>query len=195
VVWVVTQVAPLQQPEQEVVLQAHCPLVQAWPLAQATQAAPPVPQVAAAEVWHCPLLSQQPLGHEAASHTHLPWALHSWWVAQAAHEPPLAPQVVFDAVTQVPFEQHPLQLVPPQLQAPPLQAWPEEHAPQAFPPEPQALVDCADVATQLPPVSQQPFGHEAGVQTQVPEVPQVCPLWQLPHAAPAAPQVPLAWLA
>jgi len=191
----VTQVVPLQQPVQDVVLQAHCPLLQAWPVAQAMQAAPPVPQVAEAEVWHWPLLSQQPFGHDAASQTHLPCALHSWWVAHAAHEPPLAPQAVLDAVTQAPFEQHPLQLAPPQVQAPLLHAWPDEQAPQAFPPEPQALVDCADEATQVPFASQQPFGQEAGVQTQVPEVPQVCPLAQLPHAAPAAPQLPAAWLA
>ncbi len=186
-----TQVVPLQQPpEQEVVLQTHCPLVHAWPVAQPLQAAPPVPQVAVAEVWHCPFESQQPFGQEAASHTQVPWVLHSWWVAQAVHEPPLAPQVVFEAVTQAPFEQQPLQLVPPQLHAPLLQAWPDEQVPHDFPPEPQAPVDCAEAATQWPVVSQQPFGQEVGLQTQVPEDPQVCPLAQLPQAAPAAPQLP-----
>jgi hypothetical protein len=107
----------------------------------------------------------------------------------------LAPQVALEAVTQAPFEQQPLQLVPPQLQAPLLQACPDEQVPQAFPAEPQVLVDCAEVATQLPLASQQPFGQEEGVQTQVPEVPQLCPLAQPPQAAPAAPQVPVAWLA
>jgi hypothetical protein len=46
-------------------------------LAQTAQAAPPVPQVAAAEVWHWPLLSQQPFGHDAASQTHTPAALQA----------------------------------------------------------------------------------------------------------------------
>jgi hypothetical protein len=77
-----------------------------------------VPQVGAAEVWHCPLLSQHPFGHDAASHTQVPWALHSWCAAQGAQVPPLAPQALVEAVTQAPLEQHPLQLAPPQLQAP-----------------------------------------------------------------------------
>jgi hypothetical protein len=154
-----------------------------------------VPQVAAAEVWHWPLLSQQPFGHEAASQTQLPWPLHSWWAPQGAQVPPLAPQAVVEAVTQAPFEQQPLQLAPPQLQAPLLHVWPEPQVPQALPPEPQAAVDCPDEATQLPPESQHPFGHDAVVQVQTPALPQAWPLAQERHEAPAAPQVPAAWLA
>ena len=154
-----------------------------------------MPQAAAAEVWHWPLLSQQPLGQEAASQTQVPWALHSWWAAHAAQVPPLAPQAVVEAVTQLPFEQQPLQLAPPQLQAPLLHVWPEPQVPQALPPEPQAAVDCPDEATQLPPGSQQPFGQEAVVQVQTPALPQAWPVAQAWHEAPAAPQLPAAWLA
>jgi hypothetical protein len=154
-----------------------------------------VPQVGVAEVWHCPLLSQQPFGQEAASQTQVPWALHSWCAAHGAQVPPLAPQAVVDAVTQAPLEQQPLQLAPPQLQAPLSHVWPEPHVPQALPPEPQAPVDCADEATQLPPESQHPFGHDAVVQLQTPALPHACPVAQGRQEAPAAPQVPAAWLA
>jgi len=41
-----TQVAPLQHPfAHDEALQRQAPFVQAWPVAQAVQAAPPVPQV------------------------------------------------------------------------------------------------------------------------------------------------------
>jgi hypothetical protein len=103
--------------------------------------------------------------------------------------PPLAPQLVFEGVvTQAPFEQQPVQLPPPQLQAPLLQAWPEPQVPQAAPLVPQAPVLCAEGATHLPVVSQQPFGHEAGVQVQAPAVLQACPFAHEPHDAPAVPQ-------
>jgi hypothetical protein len=66
---------------------------------QATQAAPAVPQVPLLEVSHWPLALQHPFGHEAASHTHWPCALHCCCAPHAAHMPPLAPHAVFDAVT------------------------------------------------------------------------------------------------
>lgn len=164
-----TQVVPLQQPPpQEPALQTHCPPLQAWPVPQATQAAPLVPQVVAPEVWHLPLESQQPLGQELASQTHCPWALHSCWLPQVAQVAPLAPQVVFDDVTQAPFEQQPPQLAPPQLQAPAVQLCPEPQAPQAAPFDPQVALFCAAVATHLPVASQQPPGHDAAVQPQTP---------------------------
>jgi len=163
-------------------------------VAQATQAAPPVPQVVVPDVWHWPFLSQQPFGHEAASQTHCPCALHSCWLPQGVHAPPLAPQAVFEAVTQAPFEQQPVQLAPPQLQAPPLHACPDAQVPQAAPFEPQALVFCAAVSTHLPVASQQPPAHEAGVQVQTPAALQAWPLAQGAQVAPPVPQPGVDWL-
>jgi hypothetical protein len=139
-------------------------------------------------------LSQQPPGQEAASQTHCPWALHSCWLPQGAQVPPLAPQAVFEAVTQAPFEQQPAQLAPPQLQAPPLHACPAAQVPQAAPFEPQALVVCAELRTHLPVASQQPPEQEAGVQPQMPAALQAWPLAQGAQAAPLAPQPGVDWL-
>jgi hypothetical protein len=191
-----TQVVPLQQPPlQEVALHTQDPVdAQACPAAQATQAAPPVPQVVVPDVWHWPFLSQQPLGHEAASQTHCPCALHSCWLPQAVHAPPLAPQAVFEAVTQAPFEQQPVQLAPPQLQAPPLHACPDAQPPQAAPFEPQAPLFCAAVRTHLPVASQQPPPHDAGVQPQTPAALQAWPLAQGAQVAPPVPQPGVDWL-
>jgi len=192
---VVTQVVPLQQPPpHEPSLQTHWPLLQAWPLAQPTQAAPPVPQVVVPEVWHWPFLSQQPLGQELASQTHCPCALHDCWLPQGVQVPPLSPQFVFEEVTQAPFEQQPAQLEPPQLQAPPLHACPDAQVPQAAPFDPQALVFCAEVATQLPVESQQPPGQDDGVQPQAPVAPQAWPLAQGAQLAPLVPQLVIDWL-
>jgi hypothetical protein len=113
-------------------------------------------------------LSQQPLGQELASQTHCPCALHSCWLPQVVQVAPLAPQVVFDEVTQAPFEQQPPQLPPPQLQAPALQLCPEPQVPQAAPFEPQVVLFCAEVATHLPVASQQPPEQDDGVQAQTP---------------------------
>ena len=43
----------------------------AWAAGQATQPAPPMPQVAVDRTWHAPP-EQQPFGHDTASHTQLP---------------------------------------------------------------------------------------------------------------------------
>jgi hypothetical protein len=59
--------------------------------------------------------------------------------------------------------------------------------PQALPAEPHAVVDCADSATQRPCESQQPLGHDVGLQTHLPVASQV---WPAAHAAQAAPAVP-----
>ncbi len=68
-----TQLAPLQQPlAQEPAVHVHAPALHVCPDAQTAHAAPPVPQVALPEVWHWPLESQHPDGHDLASHTHLP---------------------------------------------------------------------------------------------------------------------------
>ena len=134
-------------------------------------AAPLVPQVAVAEVRHWPVESQQPFGHEAALQTQAPCALQAWFAAHATHCPPFAPHMAADVVTHWPLAQQPAQLMLPQLQPPLLHVCPEAQVPQALPPEPQAVVDCAPIATHRPCESQHPFGHDVGLQTQVPAGP------------------------
>jgi hypothetical protein len=57
----------------ELASQTHAPsALHSLPLAHGVQAAPPTPQVALVDVWHCPLVSQHPLGHEVALHEHFP---------------------------------------------------------------------------------------------------------------------------
>jgi hypothetical protein len=89
-----THVPPLQQPVgQEVASHTHAPAaLHDWLVAQALHAAPPTPQVALADVWQAPLLSQHPLGQDVASQTQLPCAPHSWFAPQAVQAPPFAPQ-------------------------------------------------------------------------------------------------------
>ena len=98
-------------------LQAHWPLVQPdrlrrlrRPAARAAGGGPP-----RSGTW--PLCHSSRSGTSRVADT-CPWALHSCWAAAGVQVAPLAPQVVFEAVTQDPFEQQPLQLEPPQLQAP-----------------------------------------------------------------------------
>jgi len=178
-----------QQPlGHEAALQTQAPLLHAWPVAHALQAAPPVPQVPVPEVRHWPLESQQPLGHEAALQTHAPCALQAWLAAHATHWPPFAPHMLAEAVMHWPLAQQPAQLMLPQLHPPLLQVCPEAQVPQALPPEPHAAVDCADCATHRPCESQQPFGHDVGLQTQVPAGPHAWPVAHAAHAAPAVPQ-------
>jgi hypothetical protein len=105
-----------------------------------------------------------------------------------AQVPPFAPQLSCPDVRQAPFEQQPPQPIPPQLQAPLVQAWPDPHIPQAAPFDPQTLVFCAEVATHLPVVSQQPPEHDDSVQAQTPPAPQAWPLAQGPQLAPPVPQ-------
>jgi hypothetical protein len=82
-----------QQPfGQLVASHSHTPATQAWPLAQATQAAPSTPHVATALGWQLPLASQQPLGQLAASHSHTP-ATQAWPPAQATQAAPSTPHV------------------------------------------------------------------------------------------------------
>ena len=52
-----------------------------------------------------------------------------------------------------------------------LHAWPAAQAPHAWPPEPQALVDCPDASVQVPFASQQPPGHEDAVHSHAPDAP------------------------
>jgi len=180
---------------QEDALQTQAPFEHAWPVAHAVQAAPPVPQVWTPESWQTPFLSQQPFGHDAASQTHAPCALHDCFAAHGTHAAPFAPHAVGDAVVHWPFAQQPAQLMLPQLQAPAAQVWPDAHMPHDLPPEPQTVVDCADCATQCPVESQQPFGQEAGVQTQVPDGPHACPEAHDPQPAPAVPHAFVDWAA
>jgi len=183
---------PLGQDE---LLQTQAPFEHALPVAHAVQAAPPVPQVWTPESWQTPFLSQQPFGHDAASQTHAPCALHDCFAAHGTHAAPFAPHAVGDAVVHWPFAQQPAQLMLPQLQAPAAQVWPDAHMPHDLPPEPQTVVDCADCATQCPVESQQPFGQEAGVQTQVPDGPHACPEAHDPQPAPAVPHAFVDWAA
>jgi hypothetical protein len=71
----------LQEPEAQCSPDGHwpptpheqAPEAHVVPLAeQLTHAAPPVPQVPSALVWHCPVLEQQPLAHDEALQTHTP---------------------------------------------------------------------------------------------------------------------------
>jgi hypothetical protein len=93
---VVMQLFPLQQPwPHELESHLHAPLTHSWPVAQIAHATPPVPHVPFPEAWQRPLLSQQPLGHEVASQTHLPAPLHRCPWAQAPHAAPPVPHAAW----------------------------------------------------------------------------------------------------
>ena len=89
---------------------------------------------------------QQPLGHEAASHMHCPFAvLHVWPDPHAAHAAPPAPHEVADSEaygSQFPPLQQPAHVPLPQVHVPLEHESPLPHAPQAAPPVPHSLVDC-----------------------------------------------------
>ncbi len=128
---------------------------------QSVHEPPPVPQAIDEGVVQT-LFWQQPVGHEVASHTHLP-PVHSCPVAHAVappqvqlplaeqpsavepqlvHEAPAVPQAVEDVGSlQVLPEQHPVgQLVELQpLHAPLLQVWPVGHIAHMAPAAPHAL--------------------------------------------------------
>jgi len=96
---------PLQQPfGHEVASQTHVPLLllHSSPVPHAEQFAPPVPQEpldSDAHASHVPVGPplQHPLGHELASHTQLPVALHSWPAGHALHAAPPVPHEVLDS--------------------------------------------------------------------------------------------------
>lgn len=168
----VVQIAPEQQPLGHVVAShTHPPSTHSWPAAQAgpvpqrhspsahesaiaesqaTHAAPPAPHVVLELARHV-LPSQQPLGHEVASHTHAPpaqrWPLphggpdphvHAPAVhpsardgSHATHAPPAVPHVARLGALHVVPEQHPV-VQPaaqvsqtPAVQPPPPQVWHE----------------------------------------------------------------------
>lgn len=213
----VVQVEPKQQPAHVVESQTHPPALQRWPAAHAgpvpqrhspsvhesasveshvPQAAPPVPHIVLELVRHT-LPSQQPLGHDVASHTHMP-SMHRWPLAhgapdphahepavqrsarsgsQAMHAPPDVPQVARLGALHVEPEQHPVgQLAAqpshtPAVQPPPPQLW---HAP---PPTPHCAGEVP--ASHVPSVRQHP-GQLAPSHSHMPST-QCCPA---AHSAP-----------
>jgi hypothetical protein len=139
-------------------------------------------------------MSQQPFGHDVASHWQTPFGLHSCPVPQAAHRlPPLPhePDPSLLVASQVPaIVQHPCAQVFGSHPHVPLERSqrPSLHAWHVAPAVPQAVPDCDAYGTQLPTGSQQPAGQAVGSQTHRPDVVlQSCPWAQLAHAAPAAP--------
>jgi hypothetical protein len=161
---------PLQQPlGQEAALQTQAPPEQAWPLPQVVQALPPVPQALADDdVWHWPLLSQQPLGQVDALHEPQVWllGLHSWPVGQSAVE--LQPQT--------PLRQTwPTALLAQSTQAPLV-------VPQAWSPVPGAQLE----PLQQPPV-QVPLPLPPQVAVQAPAAQVGVRSLHTPQAAPAVP--------
>jgi hypothetical protein len=201
------QALPEQQPAQPVVvLQTHDAPTQAWPVEQAplaphahaplvhrsaaapqaTQVAPPVPQVLVVGAWHW-LPEQQPDGHEVAVHWHVavaPVPTHCW---PAPHAAPVEPQ------TQAPVVgSHRLDVVDEQVLhafAAPRQVGNASGAVQlvALAQHPEQLVASH---THAPPEHRNPGPHAA------PDVPQAqLPLLQrsalvVSHAVHALPFVP-----
>jgi hypothetical protein len=107
--------------------------------------------------------SQQPIGHDVASHTHEPLALHSWPCAHAAHMLPAAPHVLLFDVWQAPASlQQPVQPAPPQEQDWLSQDWPVAHVTHFAPPEPHSPGTFP--LAHRPLESQQPAAHVAGPQ-------------------------------
>ncbi len=160
------------------------------------------------ELWQTLLASQQPFGHEVASQMQLPpeqrWPVahtvppgpheqapptqRSALAPQATHAaPPVAQPTLGPGELQVlPAQQPVVQVVAQPAHAPLMQLSPLLHGVQALPPMPHWLVDGA---TQLPPESQQPLGHEVASQTHLP-LEQRCPVGQAPPVEPHT-QLPL----
>jgi len=157
----------------------------------ATHDAPPVPQVALEVVVHVPFTSQQPLGHDAASHVQeyllLADSAHSWPAAHAAHTALLPHEAfVFPALHVVPL-QHPLHFVTSQVHELPEHDWVPAQVTHAAPPVPQ-LAD--DGVWHVPSRAQHPLGHDVAEQPHLPvSVLHDWPAGQMPHAAPAAPHM------
>ena len=127
-----------------------------------------------------PVESQQPFGHDVASHTQVPLvASHASPDPQAAHAAPFLPQAAAVAVTHCPAElQQPLLHEPPPHEHDPLlQVWPAAQATQAAPCVPHSAAVVG--VTQLSLLSQHPFAQEVALQAPV-EEPPVPPLPVLP---------------
>jgi hypothetical protein len=171
----VSHAPALQQPEQATPPQLHAPLEQASPVAHMPQAVPPVPHSDpdwADTATQTPAGLQQPPGHEDASHTHCPVALHSCPELHAAHALPPVPHelVACDPyVSQNPVApplQQPLgQLTASHSQRPLLVSHrPFEQELHVLPPTPHCVPDCDANCTHSPVALQQPVAHVAGVQ-------------------------------
>jgi hypothetical protein len=133
---------------------------------QSVHAPPGAPQLDSDIAWHTPLLSQQPLGHEAALQTHWPpW--HCWPVAHAWPRPPHTHCPVLLLQRSASFRV---------LQS--VQNWPLR--PQRF-----------DAPPTQTPSWQQPLAHVVLSQPeQWSPVMQVCPASaQFWHAIPSPPHV------
>jgi len=203
------QVVPEQQPEQDVASHTQLPATQCWPSAHAApvphwhvpltehesavspshglHAAPAVPHAARVRGRHASFRSQQPSGHDAAVHWHVP-PTHCWpaehippaphWHAppaeqlsarsgsQAWHAPRSGPQVPSDRVLHVlPVQQPFVQLAAQPLQMPFVHV---SAAGQAMHSEPAAPHAVAEVAvTQAPVAVQQPV-HDVASQLHEP---------------------------
>ena len=97
---------------------------------------------------------------------------------------------MFDSLassSQEPLLQQPAHEPPPQLQTPLEQACPDEHALQVAPPVPHTELDCEPYRTHVLPL-QQPLGHDAASQMQVPLA--VLQVWPEAHVAQVAAPVP-----
>ena len=163
---------PAQQPPGHVFAShVQTPVSQPLPAAHAAHAAPLIPQVVTVDVWHWPLASQHPSGHDVASQTHLPAVPQRWPVAHAPHDAPALPHTPFVSLayaTHVFPLQHPpghdaaLHTHVPAV----VQAWPAAHAAHAAPFVPHAAALSA--VMHWPLVLQQPFGHVVWSQTHLP---------------------------
>ncbi len=163
------------------------------PFAHAAQAAPPAPHSAAdcdAYGTQVPPL-QHPFGHDVASQTQLPAALHSW---PAAHGEQLAPALPHDDAVSAangwhtPADvQHPSgHDVASQTQLPAvLHSWPVAQAVQAVPAAPHDVADSAENGSHVSLAVQHP-AQAAPPQVHAPPEHEP-PFAHAPHAAPPVP--------
>ncbi len=148
-----THICPLQQPPgHEVALHTHWPVAvsHSVPVEHATHAMPPAPQAeddCELAPMHVPPALQQPLGHEAALHTHCPeLVLHVCPIPHGAHCVPAEPHDPLDSLASgshvPPAVQQPLHDVPPQLHMPLEHVPPAAHGAHTAPAVPHAMPDC-----------------------------------------------------
>jgi hypothetical protein len=151
----------LQQPFGQV-LESHAQrplLVSQRPLPHAAQVTPPVPHCAAdcaAKATHV-LPAQQPVGHDAASHTQTPVVvLHSWPAPHAAQAAPARPHEALDSDakgTQVLPLQQPLgHDVASHTHWPLLHSWPAAHAEHVAPAKPHEPFDSPESGSHVVPL-------------------------------------------
>jgi hypothetical protein len=139
-----------------------------------------------------PVESQQPPGHEVASHTHCPLPLHSCPVAHLAQALPPEPHDAFDSLVKAsqvvpPLQQPAHEAVPPHEHCPPEHESPALHAPHFLPPDPHSEPVCFPNSTHVSPL-QQPVAHEVASQTHLPVVmSHSCPF---AHALQLSPLLP-----